>query len=621
MPFFLSTNGYGFWLDSTWRSEFNLTTDLADAWRVWHIGPELAYEVYVPIPDDPRPWPYHVIDSFTATVGRPMLPASVGVRSPAVASAAATCSAGCRRFRPCGIWIWPSPLPTTRCISFLPAATSATKPTAWPGWPKPRPWAIGSWATTTRTSPPIWTVPSAPPWKKAWPNGYFISNAVTGDPSEVFLISGSLLIVLTVDVTNPDAAAWYGNLFDWALDLGYSGWMYDFGEYVQPGDIGFNGMTGEELHNLFPVLYMKAAHDALEASPAAGDWVLFARSGFTGASAYVPLVWSGDPAASFESADGLPSMVRAGLNLGVSGAPHWGGDINGFHCVADGYDAADEELLVRWIQMGAMSSNMMDQDACIAANGSGRKANILDDLLAQEAWRTYARLHTRLFPYLYTLAHEASATGAPTMRHLFLEHPDRPELAAVDDAYYFGPSLLVAPVVERGATTKTVVLVEPTYLDWSEGTLVSGGGTVTLPAPLDKLPLLLRDGHLVPLLDATIDTLNATTGTAVVGPEDVADVYDAVALVSTDAGAAAFTLWDGGELEVTWSGGFTAPTLPAAIDEADLQTCPACWMMEDLGGGHLRVRISIGDGEITAGGLTVRTAVGRRVRYDLHLVE
>jgi alpha-glucosidase (family GH31 glycosyl hydrolase) len=77
VPFFVSTKGYGFWLDTTWRSQFEFATggdERDDAWRVWHVGPKLAYEIYTPIPDDPRPWPYHVIDGFTAATGRPMVP-------------------------------------------------------------------------------------------------------------------------------------------------------------------------------------------------------------------------------------------------------------------------------------------------------------------------------------------------------------------------------------------------------------------------------------------------------------------------------------------------------------------------------------------------------------------
>src|SRR4051794_29176802 len=99
---------------------------------------------------------------------------------------------------------------------------------------------------------------------------------------------------------------------------------------------------------------------------------------------------------------------------------------------------------------------MHDEDACALWNGD--KGSIWSSPDAQAAWKEYARLHTRLFPYLYSLAKEAHETGAPLMRHVFFEHPDRPELARVDDEFYLGPAILAAPVVKRGATTKVVHL-------------------------------------------------------------------------------------------------------------------------------------------------------------------
>ena len=456
---------------------------------------------------------------------------------------------------------------------------------------------------------------------------WFLRDA-TGDPSVVWMISGSRVDVYTLDFTVPEATAFYGDVLDWAVDVGYSGWMYDFGEYVQPGVVSGSGMTGEELHNLFPVLYQRAAYEHLEAGPLAGEWLTFVRSGYTGASQYAPLVWGGDPAASFEESDGLPSMIRAALNLGIAGAPHWGGDINGFHCVANGYAAADEELLVRWIQQGSMGSNMQDQDACSGARDTGRKANIFDDPLAQEAWRTYARLHTRLFPYLDALAVEAHATGAPVMRHPFLEHPDRLDLAGADDWYYLGPSLLVAPVVERGAISRDLALPAGRYLDWDDHTVLDGGTTVTLDAPLEKLPLLLRDGGLIPLLDPTIDTLAEETNAEVVGPGDVDAVYDVIGFVSAETGSAAFTLSDGAELAAALSGAFAAPAYPEAGDEADLDPgspilvpCSSCWLADDLGGGLRRVRISTSEPTVVAGGLALASGSDRRIRWDLFLVE
>jgi alpha-glucosidase (family GH31 glycosyl hydrolase) len=447
---------------------------------------------------------------------------------------------------------------------------------------------------------------------------YFLTDA-SGMPSIVDLISGSFLHVLSVDVTSPDATAWFTRMFDRATALGYTGWMYDFGEYVQPTVLAANGMTGEELHNLYPIVYQKAAHDYLEAKNP-GRWFLFARSGYTGASQFAPLTWGGDPDASFGEANGLPAMVRGGLNLSISGAPNWGSDIGGFKCIGAGAVAADGELVARWIQFGAMSPNMQDQDACSGGNSS-LKASIWTSPDAFAAWKTYAKLHTRLFPYFYTLAKEAHATGAPIMRAMFLDHPTH-DFAQVGDQFYLGPSLLAAPVVARGARSRDVVLPDGLFLDWQAPALVPGGGTATVAAPLDKLPLLLPDGALLPLLDPSIETLADFPHPGVVGPSDVKDVYDVVGFLSAATGHTQLGLYDGTALDVTWKGGFTPPPgyAPAA-SEADLAGCLGCYLVTPVADKLRRVRVTSPAASVTAGGLTLSAESSRLIRWDLYLVD
>src|SRR5262249_21308142 len=152
------------------------------------------------------------------------------------------------------------------------------------------------------------TDPVAPLTTFGVQNDYFLKDA-NGTLAQGWILTGGQTVNLDIlDFTSPAASAWYTALFQQALDLGYSGWMYDFGEYVPATVVPAWGMTGEELHTLSRVLSQKAAHDSLEGGAHAGDWLPFGRSGYTGASQYSPQAWSGDPAASFESADGLPSM-------------------------------------------------------------------------------------------------------------------------------------------------------------------------------------------------------------------------------------------------------------------------------------------------------------------------
>ncbi len=615
VPFFVSTGGYGFWLDSTWWNEADLAADHDDAWRIWHIGPTLAFEVYTPIPGDARPWPYHLVDLFTAATGRPMLPPawSFGPRRRFAAGDMVDGKTQAQAMRDLDLAI--TAFDDTN--HFLPRGEP-------PGQAADR--AVSNAAmrklgyrATCYFNPFFSDDPTdaiAPTAAAGAGLGYFLKNTAGAFSKGWILTGGNVANLYMLDFTNAPGGGWYTTQFDAALGAGYSGWMYDFGEYTQADAVGANGMIGEELHNLYPVLYQKAAHDKLEASPLAGDWLLYARSGYTGASQYMPAVWSGDPAASFDPADGLPSMVRAAINIGIAGVPNWGGDIGGYHCFSDGAEKADGELLARWIEEGSMEPDMHDENACVGSDASA-KATIWSSPDAQAAWKTYARLHTRLQPYyvaLSTLAHE---TGAPIIRHVFFENPDRADWAGVDDAYYLGPAFLVAPVVTRGARERTVTLPAGVWLDWTDGAVLRGGGSVTIPAPLGKLPLLLRDGGLVPMLDPTIDTLSDAEDPSVVTPADVADVYDVVAFLTSKA---SFTLPDGTSFSATLAGAVAPPALPEAPDEATLATCGGCYKLDDLGGGLSRVRISTtGDGAVIAGGLTLTATHARpRTRWDVY---
>lgn len=284
----------------------------------------LAFEVYLPHGDDARPFPQQLVDRFTAATGRPMVPpawtfgprrrinrgAMVGgvpeFQAMRQEDLAITALDDALHFLPGGSHIGNEPA----VRSFITSARALG-------------YRVNGYYNSlfARDDTQLQSLV-----EEGLAAGHFLRDR-TGAPSEVFLISGRPLVVYQLDFTSPRAVSFYQRTFNWATELGYSGWMYDFGEYVQPNTLSASGMSGEELHNLYPVLYDKAVHEAMEASPRKGDWLAFARAGYTGSWRYVPMFWSGDPGASFDNAIGLPAMVRAGINLGLSGAPHWGSDL------------------------------------------------------------------------------------------------------------------------------------------------------------------------------------------------------------------------------------------------------------------------------------------------------
>jgi alpha-glucosidase (family GH31 glycosyl hydrolase) len=317
------------------------------------------------------------------------------------------------------------------------------------------------------------------------------------------------------DFSSAAGRSFYGELLAEAVADGHDGWMEDFGEYTPLDSHYANGMDGTRMHNLYPTQYHCAAYDFARAQER--PVVRFQRSGFTGSARCAQVVWSGDPTVGWDF-DGLASQIKAGLSMGLSGVSTWGSDIGGFFAL--GQRELSDELLTRWVQFGAVSPVMRMQRNGVAFPEKERPQAEDDDQIAN--WRRYAKLHTRLLPYLEAADRTYRRTGMPIMRHLALAYPDDEGSYMREDEYLFGPDLLAAPVIEPGATRRDLYLPPGRWVDlWrsvayreKRGTLrlrrahvLAGRREATIPAPLEELPLLLRAGAVLPLLPADVDTL------------------------------------------------------------------------------------------------------------------
>jgi alpha-D-xyloside xylohydrolase len=319
------------------------------------------------------------------------------------------------------------------------------------------------------------------------------------------------------DFSTAGGRAAFGSVVDEAVADGHDGWMEDFGEYTPLDSRNADGTPGTVLHNDYPRQYHCAAADAV--ADAGRPIVRFQRSGWTGAAPCADVVWGGDPTTSW-GFDGLASAVRQGLSIGLSGIGFWGSDIGGYFAIG-GDDKLTPELLQRWVQFGAVSGVMRTETDGFSLPGYARPQVYDPDQLAN--WRRYAKLRTQLYPYLAAAAREYRRSGLPLMRALALRYPNDPAAVAREDEFLFGPDLLAAPVLEPGATSRRLYLPRGRWIDfwrsvrYSERSgsielraakLVRGGREVTLPAPLDQLPLLVRAGAILPLLPAGVDTLS-----------------------------------------------------------------------------------------------------------------
>lgn len=611
VPFLLSSRGYGLHLETTFRSELHMGSEQPNLWRAAVNASAFKATVYV------NADPLATLADYTEDSGRPPVPAPwvFGPRRRVNRGAQVN---GVDEYQ----LMRERKIPVTAiddALHFLPALSFlGIEP------------EVMQWTATLHAAGYKAIAYNNPYVASNHPNaaadyaygkdrGYFIKGP-DGEPSLTEFISGTLLQVAAVDLTNPDAVAWFQSLLQRTLDHGYDGWMHDFGEYTARDATAFDGRRGDELHNAFPVLSAKAAHDLLE-EQRPGDYLFFVRSGGSGTQAYVPAVWGGDAEATFDETQGLPSAVRGGLNLSMTGVPYWGSDMTGFKCLTDAPN--DKEVFLRWVEFGAVSPIMMEQDACKTLVGGGKKKwRLWNDEETIAHYAKYAGLHTRLQPYFTRLAELASESGRPLSLHPFLTHPREPAAWTVSDAYFLGPSLYVSPVVRRGQTVKETWLPPGArYVDLADYKVYDGGGSVSIPAPLGKLPLLLVSEQILPLLDPSIDTLAPATDPAVVTVDKVADRLDL--LVALPAGGKArFELDDGTELEASRGPADQGnPGGLAEVTAAEVGTCASCFIASKEGDVS-RIRVSsemaaTSDISIQDVRLTVKGGPPRRMRWDI----
>ena len=497
IPWLLSTAGYGVLLDNDDRSDFDLTAP--ERWSVSADGAGLRLRVFA------GPTPASVLRRFTDRLGRQPPAAAPWYFGPWFQPKGGDAD-NLELFRRADV---PTSVAQTY-THYLPCADQTGRTEA----ERKRVAAFHSagLAVTTYFNPMICT--NHPRYGEARPH---LTRNALGEPYEYRYTGSEQFLVGQFDFSSPAARDFYGSLLAEAVGDGHDGWMEDFGEYTPTDAVSSDGTPGAQMHNRYPLLYHQAAH---EFSRRAGrPLARFNRSGWTGAARHSQIVWGGDPTTDW-GFDGLASAVTQGLTMGLSGVSLWGSDIGGFFALSA--PETTPELLIRWIELGAVSGVMRTQANGFAIPGKARRAQIFDpDVLP--VWRRYAKLRTQLYPYIAAAQRTYDRTGLPLMRHLALTHAADAAAVGRDDQFLFGPDLLAAPVVEPGATNRTVYLPRGRWIDlWRSSStdgrgalrlgrarLLAGGAERTVPAPLDELPLLVRAGALLPLLPADVDTLTS----------------------------------------------------------------------------------------------------------------
>lgn len=543
VPWFISTRGYGFHLDSPARSQFDMRAAANGRYTVTNQVGTLAFNVvYGPALTD-------VLSRYTAFSGRPPLPPPFAF-GPWISSDVWRDGGEVRyaveTFRKRGIpvsgFVFDSPWETAyndftfnigdQTTQFGHAGTFEGK-------------SFNGFATLAemmtffaRNGLKVicWMTPfvnvSSVDEKirgqnlgEAKPAGkdpaFFVKDGTTGKPLTVRWWKG---VGSPIDFTSTAARDWLTQrlralVSDSAVgtssggtESAIGGFKTDDGEFGNGTDVYIpddaryaNGKAGREFVNGYCLEYHRTVYSVL-----GEKGLLFARSGFAGAQAF-PGCWAGDNEPNFGQDNGLPSVIVAGLSAAMCGFSVWGHDVGGYQNTHFS-PVSPADLFIRWTQFGCFSPIMQMHRQVDGGNlrqypwGYAEAGETADHNRALDNFRFYATLHTRLFPYLYTAAQQSAQTGLPILRPLVLIHPDDPRTFAVRHTYYFGRDLLVAPVITPNTDQRDLYLPEGDWFDFWTGEQHAGkqdlhwSNPAQPAAPASKIPVFVKAGGIVPML-------------------------------------------------------------------------------------------------------------------------
>jgi alpha-glucosidase len=300
------------------------------------------------------------------------------------------------------------------------------------------------------------------------------------------------------DFTNPKVRSWWGRQYQYLLDVGVAGFWHDMNEpavFANHGDRSLpkvaqhymEGRGGEhrEAHNLYGFLESRAGYESLRQYHPHQRPFIVSRAGWAGLQRYA-WIWTGDIQSSWGC---LRITISTILGLGLSGIPYSGSDIGGFQ----GNPSA--ELYLRWFQMATFHPFYRTHSSNNVANRTPWYYG--EPYLS--IFREYLQLRYRLLPYFYTLSWEAKQKGYPPVRPLFWCDSDDSRLWDVDDVFFLGDALLVCPILEPGAKSRQVILPKGYWYNFWNDTVIEGSQQVDLEATLERIPLLVKAGSILPM--------------------------------------------------------------------------------------------------------------------------
>ena len=339
--------------------------------------------------------------------------------------------------------------------------------------------------------------------------GWFLKDK-DGNPVDGLAVrsdrAGALL-----DSTNPEARAWYwGKIRDNILSQGFDWtWLDETEPDLVPDGYFYSIGSGDRFHNLYPLMHtMGVAEGSARDRPNFRNLIL-ARAAYLGAQASGAIFWTSDVQATWEA---LKRQVPANLNMAASGIAYTSSDTGGWQwpngpeaqrpvlvdpagatAMAPSYRDYPE-LFVRWFELNTLTPTLRIHGNR-PATAIWQYGKAAEPILAENL-----RLRYSLIPYLYSLGYQTYRTGAPFMRALFMDFAGDPAVTGLTDEYMLGPAFLAAPVLDQGVTSRRVYLPAGTdWYDWWTNKRYSGGQWIDAGAPIERIPLFVRAGSIVPI--------------------------------------------------------------------------------------------------------------------------